>query len=633
MIRGDKGLSIVFTGDSITHGPLHTKGYRSYTEHFRERLKEKFKNENIMVFNTGVSGATTRDIINDFHICVNIYDPDIVFIMLGMNDSSNQIVSLEEYRSNIIELINKVREIGAILILQTSNTIKMDLSRKSLKFYMEVIREIASEKNVMLIDHYSHWEELEKENPNLKNELLNDLIHPNEKGHLEIVKFIFKELDIFDEDSYTCNLSYPIKVENDLGRRVDTTYYPSYKGVDGKKSLVSYKIEKMFSGDFIDKSEDLNKVSNLEKGSIVSRFKVENNRNNQTILSFFNSRDDDSNLILAINNGKIHFSVREKGVFSINITTSKGGYNDGMWHTLAIDIRDHGTKIYVDGEVINSELNKGFFKNISNANSFNIGRNLDNKDYEEGFYYGHISYIDIYEENLSQEELIKSTKENFNDNLESMTNLINEDEKGVWVFWGDRDITGKGNTFGYKNYVEYVEERIRWELNDGSINKREKFMINSGIEEANSEYLMNNFEYLVSKYNPKAVFIMIGGYEKITPEEFKQNLIHIIGKIESINSIPVLQSPIKNERNIEEYIKAIREVAKEEEILFIDHYKYWYKLSKGQELLQKSWLVEGSPNHRGHLEIAKKILKDLRIYNYNSLTCGFTIETPWDKSL
>ena len=34
MIEGDKGLNIVFTGDSITHGPLHTKGYRSYTEHF-----------------------------------------------------------------------------------------------------------------------------------------------------------------------------------------------------------------------------------------------------------------------------------------------------------------------------------------------------------------------------------------------------------------------------------------------------------------------------------------------------------------------------------------------------------------------------------------------------------------------
>ncbi len=43
MIEGDKRLNIVFTGDSITHGPLHTKGYRSYTEHFRERLKKSLK--------------------------------------------------------------------------------------------------------------------------------------------------------------------------------------------------------------------------------------------------------------------------------------------------------------------------------------------------------------------------------------------------------------------------------------------------------------------------------------------------------------------------------------------------------------------------------------------------------------
>ena len=463
MIRGDKGSSIVFTGDSITHGPLHTKGYRSYTEHFRERLKEKFKNENIMVFNTGVSGATTRDVIRDFNICVNIYDPDIVFIMLGMNDSSNEIVPLEEYRSNILELINKVREIGAIPIIQTSNIIKMDLSRKNLKFYMDIVREVARENNVMLIDHYSHWEELEKENSNLKNELLNDLIHPNENGHLEMAKFIFKELDIFDEESYTCNLSYPIKAENDLERKVD------------------------------------------------------------------------------------------------------------------------------------NKCNKEILNTISNKNP-------------------------------SQEELIKYTKENLNDNLEAITNLINEDENGIWVFLGDGDTNGTGDTFGYKNYVEYVEERIRWELNDGSINKREKFMINFGTEDTNSGYLMNNFEHLVSKYNPKVVFIMIGGNEKITPEEFKHNLVNVVIKVKNINSIPILQSPIKNGSDIEEYVKVIREVSEKEKIFLIDHYEYWDRLSKVKKWVIESWLVEGKANHRGHLAIAKKIFKDLRIYDYNSLICGFTIE-------
>ena len=410
-----------------------------------------------------MSGATTRDIIRDFNICVDIYDPDIVFIMLGMNDSSNEIVPLEEYRKNILELINKVREIGAIPIIQTSNIIKMDLSKKSLKFYMDILREVVRENDVMIIDHYSHWGDLEKEISNIKNELLSDLIHPNEKGHLEMAKFIFKELDIFEEESYTCNLSYPIKAEN---------YFE----------------------------------------------------------------------------GKVH-----------------------------------------------SEYNQEILNTINNKTSL-------------------------------QEELIKSNKENLNDNLEAIINLINEDEKGIWVFLGDGDTNGTGDTFGYKNYVEYVEERIRWELNDGSINKREKFMINFGTEKVNSEYLMNNFEDLVSKYNPKAVFIMIGGNEKINPEKFKHNLVNIVSKVKSINSIPILQSPIKNSKDIDEYIKVIREISKEEEIFLIDHYEYWDRLSKVQKEVVESWLIEGRANHRGHLEIAKKIFKNLRIYDHNSLICGFIIE-------
>ncbi|EGT3615420.1 hypothetical protein FHH43_04110 [Clostridium perfringens] len=634
MLKGNEDLNVVFTGDSITHGPLHTKGYRSYSEHFSERIKGESINgttkEDSMVFNTGVSSATTRNIINGFDTWVKLYNPDIVFIMIGMNDSSNQMVPLEEYKSNVRELVDRTRENGAIPVLQTSNTIRMPSNRESLPLYMEAIREISRDKNVTLIDHYKHWEELEKENPNLKNEFLSDSIHPNEKGHLEMVKLIFKELEIFEEDSYTCNLSYPIKVENDFGRRVDTTYYPNYKGIEEKESLISYKIDKKFNGDFIDKSEDLSKVSALEKGTIVSRFKVENNRNAQTILSLSDSKDDASNVTLAINNGSIHFSVRENGAFRSNITTSKGGYNDGMWHTVAVDVGDDGTKIYVDGELIHSESNKGFFNTISEANSFNVGRNLDNKESGEWFYYGDISYIDIYEDNLSQEELIKSTKENLNDNLEAMTNVINENEKGAWVFLGDDDTTGKGDTFGYKNYVEYIEERVRWELNGGSMTKREKFMINSGVENADSEYLMNSFDTLVSKYNPKATFIMVGGNEKITPEEFKENLTTIINKTREIGSIPVLQTPIKNEKNIENYIKVIRDIAKEEKVLLIDHYEYWEKLSENQQWLEESWLLDGNPNHRGHLEIAKKILKDLRIYNYNSLTCRFLLDTPGD---
>lgn len=634
-LNGTENLNIVFTGDSITHGPLHTKGYRSYSEHFSERIKGEFingiKKENSMIFNTGVSSATSRNIINGFDTWVGIYNPDIVFIMIGMNDSSNQIVPLDEYKRNVREIVDRVRESGAIPVLQTSNTIKMSSNRESLPMYMEAIREIAKKKNVTLIDHYRKWEEIEKENPNIKNEFLNDSIHPNEKGHLEMVKFILKELEIFKEDSYICNLNYPIKIENDFGRTVDTTYYPEYRGLEGKESILNYKINQKLNGDFIDKSNDIGKISDLSEGTLVSRFKVENNRNAQTIVSLSDSKDDASNVTLAINNGSIHFSARENGTFKSNITTSKGGYNDGMWHTVAVDVGKNGTSIYVDGERIHNESNKGFFNTLSEADSLNIGRNLDNKETGEWFFYGDISYVDIYEKSLSEYELIRLTRENINNNLENITKVINENESGNWVFLGDGDTSGKGDTFGYKNYVEYVEERVRWELNGGSMTKREKFMVNSAIENSDSEYLIKNFETLAGKYNPKAIFIMTGNNENILPREFKRNLIEIVRKAKNINAVPVLQTPIKNENPIEEYINIIKEVAMEEEILLIDHYKYWNELERSQGWLQESWTLNGNPNHRGHLEIAKKILKDLRVYNYNSLTCKFSIETPGDE--
>lgn len=635
MLKGEKDLNVIFTGDSITHGPLHTKGYRSYSEHFSERLKGESINdvmkEDSLVVNTGVSSATTRNILNGFNTWVNLYNPDVVFIMIGMNDSSNQMVPLAEYERNISKIVDRVRDAGAIPVLQTSNTIKMASNRVTLPQYIDTVRKVSSDKNVTLIDHYAHWEQLESENPNIKNEFLNDSIHPNEKGHLEMAKLILRELEVFEEDSYTCNLAYPITIENDLGRSVNTTYYPRYEGVQDKTPLVNYNLDRNFNGDYVDKSEDLSKVSNLSNGTIVSRFKVENNRNAQTILSISDSKDESSNMTLAINGGSIHFSVRDNNGFSTNITTTKGGYNDGLWHTVAVDVSESGTNIYIDGEMIHSESNKGFFNSISEADALNIGRNLDNKASGEWFYYGDLSYVDIYDNNLSEEELLDLTRENINDNLDEMKNIVNENSDGAWVFLGDDDTTGKGDTYGYKNYVEYIEERVRWELNGGSMIKREKFMINSAIESADSTYILNNFDNLAGKYNPKATFIMIGGNETVSVEEFKNNLSGIVDKAISKGSVPVLQTPVDNGNNIDEYVNAIREVSSEKGVLLIDHHDYWERLSENQSWLQESWLLEGNPNHRGHLEMAKKVLKDLRIYHYNSLTCRFTIDTPGDE--
>ncbi len=46
----------VFTGDSITHGALYTEGWRSYPEHFAERVRWELRRFQDVVINTGVIG-------------------------------------------------------------------------------------------------------------------------------------------------------------------------------------------------------------------------------------------------------------------------------------------------------------------------------------------------------------------------------------------------------------------------------------------------------------------------------------------------------------------------------------------------------------------------------------------------
>src|SRR5580704_17629260 len=63
LLAGKEPVAWVFTGDSITHGALHTKGWRSYPEHFAERVRWEMKRMRDIVINTGISGDKTDGLL------------------------------------------------------------------------------------------------------------------------------------------------------------------------------------------------------------------------------------------------------------------------------------------------------------------------------------------------------------------------------------------------------------------------------------------------------------------------------------------------------------------------------------------------------------------------------------------
>lgn len=208
LLAGKEPVAWVFTGDSITHGALHTKGWRSYPEHFAERVRWELKRMRDIVINTGISGDKTDGLLGDLDWRVLHLKPDVVSIMIGMNDCSLGEVGRELFRKNLTAIVTKVKTAGSIPILNTPNTIylKNAETRQDLAAYAQIVRDVALGTKAVLVDHYAHWEKAKPDQEALLKWLEDQSIHPNEFGHREFAKQIFNDLEIYDEKSPTCQL-------------------------------------------------------------------------------------------------------------------------------------------------------------------------------------------------------------------------------------------------------------------------------------------------------------------------------------------------------------------------------------------------------------------------------------------
>jgi len=201
----------VFTGDSITHGAMHTRGWRSYPELFAERVRWELKRMRDIVVNTGVSGDRTQGLLPDLDWRVLHLRPDVVSVMLGMNDSSYGPVGRDLFRKELTAIVTKVMAAGAIPILNTPNTVyaKNAPTQTDLAAYAQVVRDVSLGTRAVLVDHYADWEKTKPDQESLLKWLDDQSIHPGVYGHRELARQIFRELGIFDEDSPTCQLEVP----------------------------------------------------------------------------------------------------------------------------------------------------------------------------------------------------------------------------------------------------------------------------------------------------------------------------------------------------------------------------------------------------------------------------------------
>lgn len=204
LLLSPTGKNWVFTGDSVTAGVKHTYGFRSYPEIFSERIRFEIGRRSDFIINTAVDGNNSGQIIRDFPARVAQFSPSVVSVMLGINDCADPATTEDIFKENLYNIIKQTRELNAIPLLHTPNRIderpsKEYASREKLSRYVEIVREVTKENQTILIDNWKYWEDYDYLN------WLDDSLHPNHFGHLEIARQIFITLSIFDKNSFTCS--------------------------------------------------------------------------------------------------------------------------------------------------------------------------------------------------------------------------------------------------------------------------------------------------------------------------------------------------------------------------------------------------------------------------------------------
>jgi acyl-CoA thioesterase I len=197
--KPDNLITTVFMGDSITFGQFIDPQFK-WANLVNDQITRTYLKEAVtpIFVTSGVSGETTRQGLERFPESVQNHNPDIVTIQFGLNDCNCWAtdhglprVSLDAYRANLVEMVERSKHFGASHIILSNNhpTLrhKILLSGHSLeekrKEYNEIANEVARETGAIFCDidsAFSHFNDLE-----LETQLLPypDWLHLSQQGH------------------------------------------------------------------------------------------------------------------------------------------------------------------------------------------------------------------------------------------------------------------------------------------------------------------------------------------------------------------------------------------------------------------------------------------------------------------
>ncbi|MHA2339966.1 MAG: SGNH/GDSL hydrolase family protein [Candidatus Hodarchaeales archaeon] len=219
-------IRVVAFGSSNTELHWHSLGHFNWFSWLTSGMRE-WVGRHITSINSGIGGETSKDLLKRIDRDVLSFNPDLVIITIGGNDTWKGL-TIQDYRSYLTQVVEKIKEIQAIPVLQTYYCLlydQMDTIFQRFPQIVEVNRSLSHEMQIPLIDQYKYFSPFYENKPKSYSDMMLDGLHVNPIGNA--IMGIIASRSFSLPDPFFSDRSFWKKIKNYLRLMTKHTELPS----------------------------------------------------------------------------------------------------------------------------------------------------------------------------------------------------------------------------------------------------------------------------------------------------------------------------------------------------------------------------------------------------------------------